>query len=182
MINLWILCVLAIDFIWSLYRCGWAFDQCSKRNSKKKHTLIQDSKLFPYLFWKASLISPKSISDLLTMIRIKVLSFVPIPAIELCRRSAKKSTFDLQHLTKEKGKTLTSTTSNVQCYTNWLPKIQPQLIHWILSWSPFQYHVRQYSHIPWIFVGVVDTNELLKWNWKLILRYPIVLHRLRTKH
>lgn len=56
---------------------------------KKVLTLIQDSKLFPYLFSKASLISPKSISDRLTIMRIKVLSFVPIPAIELWRRSAK---------------------------------------------------------------------------------------------
>lgn len=67
-------------------------------SSLNAHTLIHDSKLLPYLFWKASLISPKSISERLTIIRINVLSFVPMPAIELCKRSAKKSTFDLQHL------------------------------------------------------------------------------------
>lgn len=66
----------------------------------KERTLIQDSKLLPYFCSKASLMSPKSISDRLTMIRMRVLSFVPIPAIDLYRRSAKKSTFELQHFTK----------------------------------------------------------------------------------
>lgn len=64
-----------------------------------ERTLIHDSKLLPYLFWNASLISPKSISERLTMMRINVLSLVPRPAIDAWRRSAKKSTFDLQHLT-----------------------------------------------------------------------------------
>lgn len=65
-------------------------------------TLIHDSRLLPYFAWKASLISPRSISERLTMIRINVLSFVPNPAIASCKRSAKKSTFDLTHLAIEK--------------------------------------------------------------------------------
>lgn len=45
--------------------------------AKGKFTLTHDSKLLPYLAWKASLMSPKSISDLDTMMRMSVLSFVP---------------------------------------------------------------------------------------------------------
>lgn len=42
-----------------------------------KFTLTHDSNDFPYLASKASLMSPKSISDLETMIRMRVLSLVP---------------------------------------------------------------------------------------------------------
>lgn len=44
---------------------------------KVKFTLTHDSKDFPYLAAKASLMSPKSISDLETMMRMSVLSLVP---------------------------------------------------------------------------------------------------------
>lgn len=42
-----------------------------------KFTLTHDSKDFPYLDSKASLMSPKSISDRDTMMRMRVLSLVP---------------------------------------------------------------------------------------------------------
>lgn len=85
--------------VWILYRKYWWYSCYSQMVNEP--TLIHDSRALPYLFWKACLMSPKSISERLTTIRIKVLSLVPIPAIESCKRSAKKSTFDFTHLANQ---------------------------------------------------------------------------------
>lgn len=71
-------------------------------NNIRQHrilTAIQSSNGLPNFSRNACLMSPRSISERLTMILIRVLSFVPSPFMEQQRRSAKKPTLLLTHLT-----------------------------------------------------------------------------------
>lgn len=59
-------------------------------------------RVFPYFSSNAFLMSPRSISERDTMMRISVLSLVPRPLMLLWRRSAKNPTLLLTHLTADK--------------------------------------------------------------------------------
>lgn len=63
----------------------------------KKPTFIQLRKLLPYIRSKATLISFKSTSQRVTIKRINWLSFVPMPAMLLCKRLAKNSALFVVH-------------------------------------------------------------------------------------
>lgn len=62
-----------------------------------EHTLIQLRKLFPYTRSNAALMSFKSTSHRVTINRINCWSFVPMPAILLCKRLAKNSALLVVH-------------------------------------------------------------------------------------
>ncbi|KAJ8891454.1 hypothetical protein PR048_003982 [Dryococelus australis] len=70
------------------------------------------SKVLPYFSSKAFLMSPRSISERDTTMRISVLSLVPSPAMESWRRSAKNPTLLFTHFTANKEPHYTST-----CFT-----------------------------------------------------------------
>lgn len=65
-------------------------------------TEIKLSRVFPYFSSNALFISPRSISERDTTIRISVLSLVPAPAIASCSLSAKNPTLLLTHLAKRR--------------------------------------------------------------------------------